>query len=208
MLFCCCCSSKMEVFRLLGYEKVLEQLGDNAYDESDKKKQDTLLKVSGLLYLLQDLEKKVSFKFVTVAANPFQVAPKASDNDRAQFAGLARKSAREVAEQVHKLLLTLCLHLEAINSQLQTLVSLLLCLFSHKTLAEKKKMHSFLFQAQSQSSVADFVTVNEKELAECLRLIFSILNKYLCWIDLPEDLLLVGDDLLQTFAMLLCVSNG
>jgi len=47
------------------------------------------------------------------------------------------------------------------------------------------------------------VTVNEKELAECLRLIFSILNKYLCWIDLPEDLLLVGDDLLQTFAMLL-----
>jgi len=47
------------------------------------------------------------------------------------------------------------------------------------------------------------VTVNEKELAECLRLIFSIVQKYLCWIDLPEDLLLVGLTF-ELFAMLLC----
>jgi len=193
----------MGVFSLLGYASVQQQLEDTAYDESNNKNPN-LLRVSGLLYLLQDLEKKVSFKFANVASNPFQVAPKASDTDRAQFACLARRPAREVAKQVEMLLPTLCKHLETIYGRLQTLVGLPFFLFfsflffflPETTQAQRSPFSlSFLFilawQAQSQSSVADFMNVNEKELAECLRLIFSIIDKYLRWIELPEDRLLV-----------------
>ena len=152
----------LDVFNLLSLPPVLAQLEESAYDVDARRV--SSFTAANLKFLLEDLLKKLAFKFSPQVVLPFKSAKKVTESDRNPFEAMARRGELEVANTFVLLLPFLCQHLEAINRQLQVL-------------------------DQSQSSSVDFVRVSESQLAECLTLLFAVVDKFLRWPGMPTDML-------------------